>query len=214
MNEIVSSAPISANSLTVMAAQLSRECDACTVAIDRSGRIIAANRRCFDLLNLASDDVLGARWCDIWLSSERRQAEKSVASVFAGSVSVHLGWMRSYRGGGGKEESSCWEVELRPLERDQGEITTALVTLRRAVDATTNPNWLLYSETDLATFKQAFHALGNAASVCASSARLLPRITKESGVAEICNGLTEASEKVRIAMEDLNVIFGVGSSER
>ncbi len=68
-----------------------------------------------------------------------------------------------------------------------------------------------FTEDEIAKLRAALHTLGNVASVCASSARLLPRFCEDEAAIGIYDGLSENAEKVRAAMDDLQTVLRLDS---
>ncbi|MAQ38887.1 MULTISPECIES: hypothetical protein [Thioclava] len=68
-----------------------------------------------------------------------------------------------------------------------------------------------FTEDEIAKLRAALHTLGNVASVCASSARLLPRFCEDQAALGICDGLSENADIVRATMEDLKAVLRLDS---
>lgn len=196
MEMILSTGLVSASAFSTMVGYVAQCSNVCAKIIDTQGKITAINRDGLELLDAEGQDICGAIWADLWTGDMRSAASDAVDEAFAGRATTFAG---DFMQGALR---STWSVDVFPLEWVDGKVASILAISKRLSDPTlktvTNPQTEFFDQ-----MSETLHAMSNLASVSASSARLLGRGLDQDSIAEIAQGLADASRRATELTESL-----------
>ncbi|MBT9386473.1 PAS domain-containing protein [Pseudooceanicola sp. CBS1P-1] len=185
---------LTARSVSVMRDHLAQRNPLCATVLNRAGEVMAINRRGLDQFRLEEASVCGSTWSALWGGMAQERTEIAVAAAFEGSASRFRALYH------GTPYPTLWDVEVLPLEWQDGQVLSALTVstlleVSEAEAAEAGPDPLMQR------LGEALHAMANISGISASSANILRRNYDDPMLAQLADGLEEAAERARHAIE-------------
>ncbi|MCB1389632.1 MAG: PAS domain-containing protein [Rhodobacteraceae bacterium] len=196
---------IGAPALTAVAGYLAQRSNLCAKVIDRDGQVMAINRRGLELLETESADVCGQVWTEFWEGEDRAAAAAAVDIGFGGKPCEFVGTFRT------AGTRSAWEVEILPLEWQDGAVKTLLVLSTRIGPAlaggpldTPHPD-----VAALRSMSESLRALAETAALASRAAAQLRAVPATPDLAALAGQLEGAGRRAGQAVEDLGALLRV-----
>ncbi|MBE9636962.1 PAS domain-containing protein [Salipiger mangrovisoli] len=206
---ILAKTDLEATVLSTVMGYLAQRTTVCAKVLDRSGKVLAVNKRGLELLHTDADMICGEIWTDFWDGEERKKAEAALATAFAGKPSSFVGTFSHERVG-----NSDWEVEIVPLDWAEGEVARVLALSSFMSGTAPDGKHTREAFEDrqmLGSLSELFHTLNNLTAVSTSAANILRRGVDQERAEALAEALSDAGARAARAVETLRDQMGGGS---
>lgn len=187
--------------LTTVMGYLAQRTTVCATVLSRDGEVLAVHGRGLELLNTDAKAICGQVWTEFWQGAEREKAAAALANALDGKPASFTGTFSQERGG-----ESTWDVEIVPLDREDGHVTRVLA-LSSFISGTTHDG--ARADRDFGDRKmvgsldELFHTLSNLTAVSTSAANILRRGVDQERADALAEALSEAGFQAAQALESL-----------
>lgn len=203
---ILADSSLEASALSTAMGYLAQRSTVCAKILDRDGKVMAINKRGLELLNVDAETICGQVWTTFWDGAERDKAEATVRSAFEGKPASFIGAFTGPTTG-----ESIWEVEIVPLDWQDGEVNRVLALSSLMVGQAPGGNRSEQTFEDrkmLTSLSELFHTLSNLTAVTTSAANILRRGVDPERAETLADALTDAGEKAAAAVDSLRAQIG------